>query len=150
MKVFAGVAALEAASGQHLGYSDWFTITQERIDCFAKATGDCQWIHTDPERAVVGPFGSTVAHGFLTLALIPLLSNQVYAVTGLQMAVNYGSDRVRYVAPVPVDSRIRAGVELLSVARSDQGARAITRVVVERHQDNRAACVADLIALLLP
>jgi acyl dehydratase len=101
MQVFQGIAELEKAVGAHLGYSDWHTVTQEQITLFADATGDHQWIHVDPERAAAGPFGSTVAHGFLTMSLLPLLVAQVYRVEGLSMGVNYGLNRVRFPAPVP-------------------------------------------------
>ena len=153
MRVFHGIDGadgLESAVGEHLGYGDWLTVTQKRIDLFAAATGDDQWIHTDVERAAAGPFGATVTHGFLTLSMFPLLSEGIYTVTGLQMAVNYGSDRVRYLAPLLVGSSIRAGVELLSVVCTSAGAKATTQVVIERQQDGAPVCVAELIALLVP
>src|SRR5947199_380750 len=113
--VLDGVDALQKATGTHLGYSDWLEITQDRIDGFADATGDHQWIHVDPERAKDGPFGTTIAHGYLTLALTNLLLPQLLQVPGATMGINYGTDRVRFPAPVPVGSRIRMSSELVDV-----------------------------------
>jgi len=115
MRIYESVEALRAAVGEHAGYSDWHEITQEQIDLFAQATGDHQWIHVDPERAAAGPFGTTIAHGFLTLSLISMLARQVSRVDGVAMVVNYGLNRVRFPAPVPVGSRVRAGVVPKSV-----------------------------------
>src|SRR5689334_794307 len=112
MRVFANLAELATAKGEHLGYSDWHTVTQEQIDQFADATGDHQWIHVDTEKAAAGPFGTTIAHGYLTLSLLPVLLKDVYRVDGIRMGINYGSNKIRYPATVPVGSRIRAGVEL--------------------------------------
>jgi len=150
MQVFQGIAELEKAVGAHLGYSGWHTVTQEQITLFADATGDHQWIHVDPERAAAGTFGSTVAHGFLTLSLLPLLVAQVYRVEGLSMGVNYGLNKVRFPAPVPADSRLRAGVELISLLPGANGAQAISRVTVEIDGSARPACVAEWLALLVP
>ena len=113
MRTFHGLDELEKAVGTHLGYSDWQTITQEQVNLFADATGDHQWIHVDPEKAAQGPFGTTIAHGYLTLSLVPSLVWQIYTVEGLRMGVNYGSNKVRFPAPVPVGSRVRGGAELL-------------------------------------
>jgi acyl dehydratase len=148
-KVYAGVADFEAHVGEHLGYSDWRQVTQKEIDLFAEATGDYQWIHVDPERAATGPYGKTIAHGYLTLSLVPILVQQIYKVTGLAMQVNYGSDKLRFPAPVPVDSRIRAGAELLKVERTDNGGRATVRVTVEVEGSNKPACVVDTIAAMI-
>ncbi len=150
MRVFQGIAELEKAVGAHLGYSDWHTVTQEQITLFADATGDHQWIHVDLERAAAGPFGSTVAHGFLTLSLLPLLVAQVYRVEGLSMGVNYGLNKVRFPAPVPTGSRLRAGVELISLLPGTNGAQATARVTVEIDGSARPACVAEWLALLVP
>lgn len=149
MKVFAGLDELEAAVGTHVGYSPWHEITQEQIDAFAEATGDHQWIHVDPERAANGPFGSTIAHGYLTLSLLPLLVPQVYRVEGVTMAVNYGADKLRFPSPVPARSRIRAGVTLGSLQRTAQGARLTTQVVVERDGADKPVCVVEPITLLV-
>lgn len=150
MKTFNGLDEFEQAVGTHLGHSDWHTVTQEQIDLFAEATGDRQWIHVDPERAKDGPFGTTIAHGFLTLSLIPGLVWQVYTVEGLSMGVNYGSDKVRFPAPVPVGSRVRAGAELLSLHRGESGARATVRVTVEIDGADKPACVAETVSVLVP
>jgi acyl dehydratase len=149
MKTFHGLDEVEKAVGTHLGHSDWHTITQEQIDLFAEATGDHQWIHTDPERAAAGPFGSTVAHGFLTLSLIPMLAWQIYTVERMRMGVNYGTNKVRFPAPVPVGSRVRAGAELLSFTRRPDGAQITVRVTVEREGGNKPVCVAETVSVLV-
>lgn len=146
---YDGIAGFEAHVGEHLGYSDWRTVTQKEIDLFAEATGDRQWIHVDPEKAANGPYGKTIAHGYLTLSLVPILVQQIYKVTGLSMQVNYGSDKLRFPSPVPVDSRIRAGAELVKVERSDKGGRATVRVTVEVEGASRPACVVDTIAMMV-
>jgi acyl dehydratase len=150
MLTFNGVEELEKAVGTHLGYSDWHTITQEQIDQFAEATGDHQWIHVDPERAKDGPFGTTIAHGYLTLSLVPMLVWQVYTVEGVSMGVNYGSNKVRFPAPVPVGSRVRAGVELLSVVPGGGGVQTTARVTIERDGGDKPACVAEILSIVVP
>jgi len=149
MRAFTDIADLERAVGSHLGHGSWHQVTQEQIDAFARATGDEQWIHVDPERAATGPFGTTIAHGFLTLSLVPLLVKDVYRVDGLSMGVNYGADRVRFPAPVPVGARVRAGVELVRLSPSGIGVQALTRVTIEVEGSERPACVADLLSLLV-
>ncbi|MEV6278963.1 MaoC family dehydratase [Nocardia sp. NPDC051832] len=149
MRIFQGTAELEQAAGTHLGHSDWHTITQEQVNLFAEATGDHQWIHTDPVRAADGPYGTTIAHGYLTLALLPMLVSQVYRVDGLKMGINYGSNKVRFPAAVPVGSRVRAGVELLAVDRKSSGAQVSTRVTIEIEDGAKPACVAEAIAVLV-
>ncbi|MGZ4460596.1 MAG: MaoC family dehydratase [Nocardioidaceae bacterium] len=149
MRTFQGIDDLETAVGTHLGWSDWHTVTQEQIDTFAEATGDHQWIHVDPERAKDGPFGTTIAHGYLTLSLVPRLVWQIYTVEGLSMGVNYGSNKVRFPSPVPVGSRIRAGAELVSLERGATGAQAVVRVTVERDGGDRPACVAETMSVLV-
>ncbi len=111
MKIFHGVAELTAAVGTHLGHSNWIDVDQARVNLFADATDDHQWIHIDPERALQGPFGSTIAHGYLTLSLMSEMMWQAYRVDGLAMQINYGCNKFRFPAPVPVPSRLRAGVE---------------------------------------
>ena len=148
-KEYAGIDAFEAHAGEHLGYSGWHQVTQKEIDLFAEATGDHQWIHVDTEKAAKGPYGKTIAHGYLTLSLVPILVQQIYKVTGLSMQVNYGVDKLRFPAPVPVDSRIRAGAELIKVERTDKGARATVRVTVEVEGSHRPACVVDTIAAMV-
>lgn len=113
MKIYDSIDEFARATGDELGVSAWLTVDQARIDTFADATGDHQWIHVDADRAAGGPFGATIAHGFLTLSLLPPLLNQLYRVDNVTMAVNYGLDKVRFVAPVPVDSRIRARAKVL-------------------------------------
>ena len=135
MKTFNGFDEFEQAVGTHLGYSDWHTVTQEQINLFAEATGDHQWIHTDPERAATGPFGTTIAHGYLTLSLVPSLSNgsgKCRSVEGLRVGVNDGPNKVRFPSPVPVESRVRAGVELPELMRGPRGVHATRRVTIER------------------
>jgi acyl dehydratase len=150
MRVFDGVAELEEAVGTHLGHSEWHTVNQDQIDAFAAATGDHQWIHVDPAKAAEGPFGSTVAHGFLTLSLVPMLTWQVYTVEGVTMAVNYGADKLRFPSPVPVGSRVRAAVELTSVTPNTLGYQVATRVTIELDGSDKPACVADMLAVVVP
>lgn len=150
MRVFNGIEELEAAVGTHLGHSEWHTVDQKQIDLFADATGDHQWIHIDAEKAQQGPFGTTVAHGFLTLSLLPMLASQVYRLEGVKMGVNYGANKLRFPSPVPVDSRIRAGVELLAVTPSSLGYQIATRVTIERDGGDKPACVVESLAVVVP
>ncbi|MDV7357137.1 MaoC family dehydratase [Rhodococcus oxybenzonivorans] len=150
MRVFDGIADLEKAVGTHLGHSEWHTVNQDQIDAFAAATGDHQWIHVDPAKAAEGPFGTTVAHGFLTLSLVPMLTWQVYKVEGVKMGVNYGADKLRFPSPVPVGSRVRAGVELTSVTPNKLGYQVATRVTIERDGGDKPACVVDMLAVVVP
>lgn len=149
MRTFHGIAELEAAVGTHLGYSDWHTVAQEQIDTFADATGDHQWIHVDPATAAQGPFGSTIAHGYLTLSLVPDLVGQIYRVDGVSMGVNYGANRLRFPAPVPVDSKVRAGVELLSVEPGGGGHMVTAKVTVEREGGDKPVCVVETVSLVV-
>ena len=150
-KLFDDPSQLADAVGAHLGYSDWLEITQERIDLFAEATGDHQWIHTDPERAKDGPFGATIAHGYLTQSLVNHFLPQIVDVRGIRMGVNYGADRLRFPAPVPVGSRLRGGAELISVEEVKGGAvQAVIRVTVEIEGGERPACVIDTISRYYP
>ena len=144
--VFDTPLDLKAAEGQHLGYSAWVEITQERIDRFAEATDDHQWIHVDPERAKDGPFGACIAHGYLTLSLVNRFLPEIVDVRGISMGVNYGSDRLRFPAPVPVGSRIRGGGELLRVEDVKGSVQATIRVTVEIDGSDRPACVVDTIS----
>jgi acyl dehydratase len=145
-RVFSGLDELRAAAGTSIGSSDWLTVTQDRIDLFAEATGDHQWIHVDVERAKAGPFGSTIAHGYLTLSLLPVLVSQVYTVEGVRMAVNYGLDRVRFPAPVPSGSRVRAHVTVLEVADVTGGIQVRSEVTVEAEGQAKPVCVAVSLA----
>jgi acyl dehydratase len=148
--VFKTPADLKAAVGQQLGYSDWLEITQERINMFADATGDHQWIHVDPERAKTGPFGACIAHGYLTLSLVNLFLPQIIDVRGIRMGVNYGADKVRFPAPVRVGSRVRGGGELISAEEVKGGVQATIRVTVEIEGGDRPACVVDTISRYYP
>jgi acyl dehydratase len=149
MKVFNGIPELEAAVGTHVGWSEWHTVSQEQIDTFATATGDHQWIHVDAEKAAQGPFGTTIAHGYLSLSLVPMLVSQVYQVEGVRMGVNYGADKLRFPAPVPVDSKVRAGVELLSVTPGGLGHQVKARVTLEREGGDKSVCVVDTVSIVV-
>ena len=142
----AGAEQLHAAVGRHLGYSDWLTLNQQRIDEFAAATGDHQWIHVDAERAAAGPFGTTIAHGYLTLSLSNFFLPQIVEVTGFAMGVNYGTNKVRFVAPVPVGSRIRAGAQLTDVAEVAGGLQTTMVVTIDIEGAGRPACVIESIS----
>jgi acyl dehydratase len=149
--VFNSPAELEAAVGKNLGSSEWLEITQARIDLFAEATGDHQWIHVDPERAKEGPFGTTIAHGYLTQSLVNYFLPQIVEVRGIKMGVNYGADRLRFPAPVAVGSRIRGTGELLKVEQTkDGGTQATVRVIVEIEGGDRPAGVIDTISRYYP
>jgi acyl dehydratase len=150
MRVFANLDEYTAAKGEHLGHGQWHEVTQEQINQFADATGDHQWIHVDVEKAAKGPFGAPVAHGYLTLSLIPMLMKDIYTVENLSMGVNYGSNKVRFPSPVPVGSRVRAGAELVDVLDVPQGKQAIVRVTVEIEGKDKPACVAETVVLLVP
>ncbi|MFD3430771.1 MaoC family dehydratase [Nocardia fluminea] len=149
MRVFETLDELAAAAELPLGVSAWHTVTQEQVDQFAAATGDHQWIHVDPDRAAAGPFGTTIAHGYFTLSLIPTFSEQLFAVTGARMGVNYGTEKVRFPAPVPVGSRVRDMAEILSVTRTPEGARVAMRHTIEIEASPKPACVADTLALVV-
>ncbi len=148
--VFESPAELKAAVGKHLGYSDWLEISQDRIDRFAEATGDHQWIHVDPERAKSGPFGTTIAHGYLTQSLVNHFLPQIVEVRGISMGINYGADRLRFPAPVPVNSRVRGGAELLEVEEIKGTVQTKVRVTVEIQGSERPACVIDTISRYYP
>jgi acyl dehydratase len=150
MRVFHGIEELVAAAGTDLGHSDWHTVTQAQVDLFADATGDHQWIHVDPERAAHGPFGTTIAHGYLTLSLVPLFIAGVYAIEGVGMAVNYGCNKVRFPAPVPVGSRLRGSVTLDSVTPTGAGHLMAATVTVEIEGSAKPACVAETLVLVVP
>ncbi len=149
--VFTSPAALKDAVGQHLGYSDWLTIEQARIDGFADATDDHQWIHVDPERAKSGPFGATIAHGYLTMSLVNRFLPEIVRVDGISMGVNYGADKLRFPAPVAVGSRIRGGAELVEATDARDGSvQAKIRVTVEIEGGERPACVVDTLSRFYP
>jgi len=150
MEAHSGIAAIEASVGTEVGPTDWFTVDQARINTFADATEDHQWIHVDTERAAAGPFGGTVAHGFLTLSLVPYLASQLRrGGEGARMGINYGLDRVRFPTPVPAGSRIRARSTLISCDRvGDDAVQLVNRVTIEVEGSEKPACVADTVSRL--
>lgn len=151
MKTFQTLADLAALAGQDVATSDWLVVTQERIKLFADATGDHQWIHVDVERAKSGPFGAPIAHGFLTLSLIPGFFDNALKVEQVRMGVNYGLNKVRFVAPVPVDSRLRARIKLLKAEPIDShGLQMTWEVTVEREGVSKPVCVAESLARMYP
>ena len=150
MRVFPDLAALGAAVGQHLGHGPWQEVTQQQVDQFAQATGDDQWIHVDPERAAAGPFGGTIAHGYLTLSLISALARDVYRVENLRMGINYGLNKVRFPTPVRVGARVRAELELLAVTEVAQGSQVVMRCTVAIEGEPKPGCVAEIVVLLDP
>ena len=146
MKTNIALSALPTWIGLEVAISDWVTITQERINIFADATGDHQWIHVDVERAAKeSPFGSTIAHGFLTLSLVPYLKDTCIDYTGVKMGVNYGTNRVRFMAPVKVDSRLRGRFKLASVEQIKGGAQMVWECTLELEGHTKPACVAELV-----
>ncbi|MCW3472814.1 MaoC family dehydratase [Rhodococcus pyridinivorans] len=146
MKVFDGIAELAAAQGTDLGASEWVLVEQDRINQFADATGDHQWIHVDPERAKDGPFGAAIAHGFLTLSMMPVLQHELYRVDGVTMTVNYGLNKVRFVTPVRVGSRIRARATIGDVTQLDGAVQIELHTTIEIEGSDKPACVAVSIA----
>jgi acyl dehydratase len=146
VKTFKGLDELVAAEGSLLGPTDWLEVTQERVNLFADATEDHQWIHVDPERAANGPFGGTIAHGLLTLSLIPHFIHQLYTVENITMAVNYGYNKVRFITPVRVGAKIRARAEIASVAALDGAVQATVTTTVEIEGSDKPAAVAESIA----
>ncbi|GAA0671758.1 MaoC family dehydratase [Kitasatospora atroaurantiaca] len=150
MRVFPDLDAFAAAKGERLGLSAWHTVTQEQVDLFADATGDHQWIHIDPAQAAAGPFGGTIAHGYLTLSMIPALSAEIFRVEGVSMGINYGSEKVRFPSPVRVGSRIRSSAELIDLRDVPQGRQAVVRHTVQIEGGAKPACVAETVSLLVP
>ncbi|KQY56088.1 dehydratase [Aeromicrobium sp. Root495] len=144
-RVFESLDELKSAVGTELGTSDWITVTQEQINTFADATGDHQWIHVDPERAADGPFGTTIAHGYLTLSLLPVFGADIYEVRNIAMGVNYGANKVRFPNPVPVDSRLRATATLKETADIPIGTQVTITFVVEREGAEKPAVVAEVV-----
>jgi acyl dehydratase len=146
MKSYATLAELEHEIGAEAAVSDWITVTQERIDRFADATGDHQWIHIDPERAKAGPFGTTIAHGFLTLSLLPEMAASAIQVRDTRMGVNYGLNKVRFPAPVPSGSRVRGHFTLIKFERLDGGAQLTYAVRMEREGSDKPVCIAESVS----
>ena len=159
MRIFPDIAALKqaaAAKDAALGVSGWVTVDQAMIDRFAEATGDFQWIHVDVARANASPFGTTIAHGWLTLSLLARLSNETYCVEQLAARLNYGCNKVRFTSPVPAGSRLRAQFRIVSVedvsvpGQEVAGARLTTEAIVEREGSDKPVCVAELVGILIP
>src|ERR1700730_11263391 len=148
MKTYQNLTELKALVGSEIGTSDWLTIDQGRIDQFAAVTGDDQWIHDDPKRAAAGMFGGTVAHGFLTLSLLPFFIRSSHKLEGARLSVNYGLNRVRFPSPVPVNSRLRAHFKLLSFEPIEGGVQTVTEVTVEREGQAKPVCVAESVGRL--
>ena len=151
MKTFQTLAELADCVGQEVAISDWLTITQQQINLFAEATGDHQWIHVDPEKAAKGPFGGPIAHGFLTLSLIPKFFESSFEIIGSRMGVNYGLNKVRFTSPVPVGSRLRARMKLLATQPIDNdGVQMTWEVTVEREGFDKPVCVAESLVRRYP
>jgi acyl dehydratase len=144
-RIIQGVEGLKAAVGEHLGYSEYLEVTQERVNTFADATGDHQWIHVDVERAKSGPFGGPIAHGYLTLSLGPMLYPTVVRIEGFSMGVNYGANKVRFPSPVPVGAKIRLGVKLLDVEEIAGGVQMTMEFTFECEGAPKPSCVAEII-----
>ncbi len=150
MRVFTTLDEVAAASGEELGTSEWLTIEQDRVDRFAEATGDHQWIHVDAERAASGPFGGTIAHGYLTLSLVPFLGSGVFSLETPGAKLNYGVNKVRFPSPVLVGKRVRAHVTLAEVTDIPAGKQLTLRYTIEIEGEAKPACVAETVVLLLP
>src|SRR5258706_9290685 len=151
MKTFQTLAELAACVGQEVAVSDWLTITQAQVDLFAEATGDHQWIHVDPEKAKTGPFGGPIAHGFLTLSLLPKFFESALEIVQSRLGVNYGLNKVRFTAPVPVGSRLRARMKLLSCeAIENSGVQMAWLVTVEREGSDKPVCIAESLTRRYP
>jgi acyl dehydratase len=150
MRVFTTFEEIEAAAGQEIGTTDWVEITQERVNQFAEATGDHQWIHVDEEKAKAGPFGGTIAHGYLTLSLVPWLGSQVFDLATPGARLNYGVNKVRFPNPVLVGSKIRARVVVGGVTDLPAGKQLTMRFTIEIEGQDKPACVAETVVLLLP
>jgi acyl dehydratase len=149
MRSFSSVEELKAAVGEEIGPSEWFEVTQERVDAFADATNDHQWIHVDIDRAKDSPFGGTIAHGYMTLALIPFFTSQLFALTTPGAKLNYGTNKVRFPAPLPVGGRVRATASVAEVNESGAGIQLVTRYTLEIEGQDKPACVAETVVLLL-
>jgi acyl dehydratase len=149
MRTFASLDEFVAAKGEDLGESAWHEISQEQVNAFADATGDHQWIHVDVERSAAGPFGGTIAHGYLTVSLLPIFMTEIFRVEGLTMGINYGLDRVRFPAPVPVGSKIRASATLTDIKQTHLGWLAHIRITVAVKGQSKAACIADTLSLFV-
>ena len=147
-RVFDSLDDFKAAAGEELGTTDWLTVTQEQINTFADATHDHQSIHVDPERAAKGPFGTTIAHGYLTLGLLPAFATEIYTIDGLAFGMNYGANKVRFPNPVPVGSKLRATATLKETADIAIGTQAIVSFVIEMDGSDKPACVAEVVYVM--
>ncbi|MET7279983.1 MaoC family dehydratase [Kribbella sp. NPDC005582] len=149
-KSFNGVDEVANAVGTSLGETEWLEITQEQVNQFAEATGDHQWIHVDVERATKGPYGGTIAHGYLTLSLIARFGEELFSVSGVTAKLNYGVNKVRFPTPVPVGSRVRAGASIANAAETPAGVQVSLNWVIELENSAKPACVAETVVLLVP
>ncbi|SHV73576.1 acyl dehydratase [Mycobacteroides abscessus subsp. abscessus] len=149
MKVFDNLSEFVAAAGSQLGPTEWLEITQDRVNLFAEATDDHQWIHVDPERAAGGPFGGTIAHGLLTLSLLPHFMHQLYRVDNVALAVNYGYNKVRFITPVKGGANVRAGAVISKVDELDGAVQATMTVTVEIEGSDKPAAVAESIVRII-
>ncbi|MFB6718820.1 MaoC family dehydratase [Kribbella sp. NPDC056345] len=149
-KSFTGVDEVVNAVGTTLGESEWLEITQEQVNQFAEATGDHQWIHVDVERAAKGPYGGTIAHGYLTLSLIARFGDELFSVSGVTAKLNYGVNKVRFPTPVPVGARVRAGASIANTAETPAGVQVSLNWVIELEGSTKPACVAETVVLLVP
>lgn len=148
MRVFESLDEFKSAVGEQLGPSDWITVTQDKINGFAESTGDHQWIHTNPELAKDGPFGTTIAHGYLTLSLLPVFTDTLYDIKGLTMGLNYGANKLRFLTPVPVDSRVRATATLTGTDEIAIGTAATINFVVELEGAEKPALIAEVVYVM--
>lgn len=149
MRTINGIDEIESLIGQELGSSEWMTMDQDAISAFADVTGDHQWIHVDEARAAEGPYGATIVHGFFTLSLIPKFSTEVFTIEGVSIRVNYGLNKVRFLQPVVVDSRLRGTISVKDVIRGDKGTQVILEHTIEIDGQDRPACVAEVVTLLV-
>ena len=149
MRSFTSVEELENAIGEEIGPSDWVTIDQDRVNDFADATGDHQWIHVDVERAKDSPFGGTIVHGYLTLSLLPYFTGQLFTLDTPGAKLNYGTNKVRFPAPLPVGSKVRATASIAEVGETKAGTQLVTRYTLEIEGSDKPACVAETVVLLL-
>ena len=149
MRTINGIDEFESLIGLELGTSEWLTMDQDAINSFADVTGDHQWIHVDEARAAEGPYGATIVHGFFTLALIPKFSSEVFTIEGVSIRVNYGLNKVRFLQPVVVGSRLRGKVEVKDVIRGEKGTQVILQQTIEIDGQERPACIAEVVTLLV-
>jgi acyl dehydratase len=148
--ILHGLEGVKAHVGQHLGFSSWYEVTQERINLFADASGDRQWIHVDVERAAEGPFGKTIAHGLLTLSMIGTMAQEVFKFEGFKMGVNYGYERIRFPSTVPVGSQLRLGARVLSVDELPNAVQTLIELTIEVEGSKKPACAAQMILRHIP